>query len=68
MTRMILVILVMTGAETAWALAAAETGVTILLFYAVLVAASAVFFVPGLAEGRGSAPGDRRMRTAETNG
>ena len=52
--RMLIVILVTAAAETAWALFAAETGIDLLLFYAVLVAASAVFFIPGLAERRDS--------------
>jgi hypothetical protein len=52
MARMILVILVVAIAETAWALFCAATGVNLLVFYAVLVVASAVFWVPGLAERR----------------
>ena len=52
MDRMILVILVLAVAETAWALLCAETGANLLLFYVVLVAASAVLWIPGLAEKR----------------
>ena len=37
-------------AETAWALVSAYTGLPLLVFYGVLVAASALFFVPGLSE------------------
>jgi len=53
MARMILVILAAAIAETAWALFCAATGVNLLVFYAVLVGASAVFWVPGIAERRG---------------
>jgi hypothetical protein len=56
MARLILTILVLAVAETAWALFAAETSVNLLVFYAVLVAASAVFFVPGVAESGGRPP------------
>jgi hypothetical protein len=52
--RMILVILAVAIAETAWALFCAATGVNLVVFYAALVAASAVFWVPGLAERRGA--------------
>jgi hypothetical protein len=52
MARMILVILAAAIAETAWALFCATTGVNLLVFYAVLVAASAVFWIPGLTEKR----------------
>ncbi|HVB95077.1 MAG TPA: hypothetical protein VND41_00560 [Nitrososphaerales archaeon] len=52
MARMVLVILVVAIAETGWALFCAEAGVNLALFYAVLVAASAVFWIPGLAEPR----------------
>jgi hypothetical protein len=48
--RLILVILVMAVAETAWALFCAETGVNLFVFYAVLVAVSAVFWLPDPAE------------------
>jgi hypothetical protein len=67
LARMILVIVVMVAAETAWTLFCAETDANLLLYYAVLVAASAVFFIPGLAEKRGSAPRQPPMGTAETN-
>jgi hypothetical protein len=68
MARVALVIVVMSIAETVWALYAAETGADLLLFYVVLVAASAVFFVPGLALERAGAPSERRTETAETEG
>src|SRR6267143_3022879 len=57
--RMPVVILVLAVAETAWALLCAYTGINILVFYAVLVVASAVFYVPGLTESRGAAPRER---------
>ncbi len=50
MDRLIPVILVMAVAETAWALFCAETGVNLFVFYAVLVAVSAVFWLPGPAQ------------------
>jgi len=50
MLRLLLTILVMAVAETAWALYCAETNADLALFYAGLVAASVVFFVPGLVE------------------
>jgi len=49
---MILVILALAVAETAWALFCAEMGVNLLVFYAVLVAVSAVFWIPDRAEKR----------------
>ena len=52
MERMILVILIMVVAETAWALFSAETGLNLFVFYAVLVAVSAVFWLPDPAEKR----------------
>jgi hypothetical protein len=55
MTRMILVAVVMAVAETAWALYCGEADVNLAVFYAVLVLASAVFFIPGIAEPRASA-------------
>jgi len=58
MARLLWVIVVMAILETAWALFAAATGVNILLFYAVLVAASTIFWVPGLAP-----EGDRSAKT-----
>jgi hypothetical protein len=67
MARTILVIVVLVIAETAWALFAAETGIDLLLFYAVLVGASAIFFVPGIAEMPRNAPGERQSPAAETN-
>lgn len=67
MDRLIPVILVMVVAETAWALYCAETGFNLLAFYVVLVAASAVFWIPGLAEKRGGGPPRPQPGTAETN-
>lgn len=52
MDRLILVILLMAVAETAWALFCAATGVNLFVFYAVLVAVSAVFWIPDQAEKR----------------
>lgn len=52
MDRMIPVILVLAVAETAWALLCAVTNFNLALFYVGLVAASAVFFIPGVAEKR----------------
>jgi hypothetical protein len=52
MDRMILVALVLAIAETAWALLCAATNANLGLFYVGLVAASVVFFIPGLAEKR----------------
>ena len=54
MRRMILLVMFLAVAETAWALFCAATGVNIFLFYAVLVAASALFWVPGLTEKKGT--------------
>ncbi len=51
-TRIALVAVVMALAETAWALYAGEAGVNLAVFYAVLILASAVFFIPGVAEPR----------------
>lgn len=65
--RMILVIIVMAAAETAWALYAAATSVDLFLVYGVLVAASVVFFVPGIQVGAG-APRKGPAASAETNG
>lgn len=61
-------ILILAVAETAWALLCAYTGINIFLFYGVLVLASAVFWIPGLAE---TGAGARRGRTeadVETKG
>ncbi len=68
--RFVLVVLVMAVAETAWALYAAETeaSIDLLLFYAVLAAASAVFFVPGLTVTRAVAPSGRPEEAPETKG
>ncbi len=55
MARMILVALALAVAETAWALFCAETSVNLILFYVVLLAASVVFFIPGIAEKSGRA-------------
>jgi hypothetical protein len=65
--RLLIVILVMVVAETAWTMFCAVTGANLLLYYAVLVTASAVFFVPGLTEKSGAAPRERLAGTAETN-
>jgi len=65
---MLVLILVLAVVETAWALVCAYTGINILVFYAVLVVASAVFWVPGLTEGSGAAPRERLEGTAETKG
>jgi hypothetical protein len=54
LNRLILVIAALAVAETAWALLCAETGANLLLFYGVLVAASAVLWIPGLTEKRGA--------------
>lgn len=56
MARIILVAVVMAVAETAWALFCAVAQVNLALFYAVLVAASTVFWIPGLAEPRQRPP------------
>jgi hypothetical protein len=48
MLRVVLLVLVMAAAECAWGLYAARTEVNLGLFYGVLVAASLVFFVPGV--------------------
>ena len=66
MDRMIPVILIMVVAETAWALFCAETGVNLFVFYAVLVAVSAVFWIPGRAEKR-VAPQKASSGDLETN-
>jgi hypothetical protein len=66
MSRVILVIVVMAAAETAWALYVAVASVNLLLFYAVLIAASVVFFVPGVAQARVSAPEEHPSETPET--
>jgi hypothetical protein len=68
MSRMILVIVGMAAAETAWALYAAVASVNLLLFYAVLIAASVVFFVPGVAQARVSATVEHPSETPETKG
>jgi hypothetical protein len=47
---MTLLIIVLAIAETAWALFCAETSVNLVVFYLVLLATSAVFFIPGIAE------------------
>ena len=54
MRRLYLLILVVAVAETAWALFSAETNVNLFLFYAGLVAASALFFVPKITDKSGS--------------
>jgi hypothetical protein len=65
--RMIPVILIMVVAETAWALFCAETGVNLFVFYAVLVAVSAVFWLPAPAEKR-AASQTTSSGDLETNG
>ncbi len=65
--RMNLAILVVTIAEVAWTLLCAVTGANLLLYYAGLVAASVVFFVPGL-EGKGASPVTAPEVAPETNG
>ena len=65
MARMILVVAALTALETAWALFCAEASVNLVLFYVVLVAASAVFFVPGIAY-KGGGPPENVERIAET--
>lgn len=64
---MILAIIVLAVGETAWALYAAETSADLLLFYVMLVAASAIFFLPGI-HVRAEEPRERPSRTAQTNG
>jgi len=49
MARVLWVIILMAVAESVWALLAAETGLPLLVFYGVVVAASIVFWVPGIA-------------------
>ena len=66
MDRMIPVIIALAFVETAWALFCAETGVNLLVFYAVLVAVSAVFWIPDRAEKR-VAPKTTSSGELETN-
>jgi hypothetical protein len=66
MARMILAILAVATAETVWALFCAVTSVNLLVFYAVLVAASAVFWIPGLTGKRGG-PQKTPSGVPETN-
>jgi hypothetical protein len=68
MDRMLLVVVVLAVAETAWALISAYVGINIFVFYAVLVIASAVFWVPGLTESRGATPLVRPDGTPQTDG
>jgi len=68
MDRMLLVILILVVAETAWALLCAYTGINILVFYAVLVIASAVFWIPGLTETRAAAQRGPTEGAAESRG
>jgi hypothetical protein len=68
MDRMLIVILVLAVGETSWALLCAYVGVNILIFYAVLVIASAVFWLPGLTEKRGATPQERPEGTAAPSG
>ena len=63
-----LVIFAVAVAETAWALLCAYTGINIFVFYAVLVIASGVFWVPGLTEGHRASQKTRPDGTAETDG
>jgi hypothetical protein len=48
--RMQLLIPVLAVCETIWALLCAYTGADLAIFYGVLVAASAVFFIPALTD------------------
>jgi hypothetical protein len=66
MDRMILVIVIMVVAETAWALFSAKTGMNLFVFYAVLVAVSAVFWLPDPAKKR-TAPQKASGGDLETN-
>jgi len=66
MDRLIPVILIMAVAETAWALFSAETGVNLVVFYAVLVAVSAVFWIPDRTKER-VAPRETPGGDLETN-
>lgn len=50
--RLVAVVLVLGVLEVAWALYCSETGANIFLFYGVLIAASAVFWIPGIATKR----------------
>ena len=68
MDRMLLVILTLVVAETAWALLCAYTGINILVFYTVLVIASAVFWIPGLTETRAAAQRGPTEGAAESKG
>jgi hypothetical protein len=63
--RMVPVILAVAIAETAWALFCAATNVNLFVFYAVLVVASGIFWVPGVAEKR--APQKTSNSIVETN-
>jgi len=65
---MLLAILVLAVAETAWALVSAYVGINILVFYAVLVMASAIFWIPGLTEKRVDTTQGRPEGTAESGG
>lgn len=66
MERMFVVIVMLVVAETAWALFCAETGVNLLVFYAVLVAVSGVFWIPDRSERR-LAPQSSPSADLETN-
>jgi amino acid permease len=48
MERLFIVILVMVVVESTWAVLCAVTGVNLFLYFAGLIAASVVFWVPGL--------------------
>lgn len=61
MRRLLAVIIILTIAETGWALFSAETSVNLFLYFAGLVAASVVFWVPGIVQEPTSA------KSAETN-
>ncbi len=52
MERMYVVILVMIVVESAWALLCAVTDTNLFLYFAGLVVASVMFFIPGVAEGK----------------
>jgi hypothetical protein len=68
MDRMLVVVLVLAVGETSWALLCAYVGVNILIFYAALVIASAVFWVPGLTEKRAAAQSESLEGTTAPSG
>ncbi len=50
MRRLLAVIILLTVVETGWALFCAETSVNLFLYFAGLVAASVVFWIPGVVQ------------------